>query len=33
VRDSYGEGADMTEMVKAIEDVVGVQVRGKAAKT
>ncbi len=32
VRDSYGEGADMTEMVKAIEDVVGVQVRGKAAK-
>jgi 3-hydroxyisobutyrate dehydrogenase-like beta-hydroxyacid dehydrogenase len=32
VRDTYGEGADMTEMVKAIEDVVGVQVRGKAAK-
>lgn len=33
VRDQYGEQADMTEMIKRIEDVAGVEVRGKQAKT
>lgn len=30
-RDKYGEQADMTEIIRYIEDEVGVQVRGKAA--
>jgi len=33
VRDQYGEQADMTEMIRRIEEAAGVQVRGKKAKT
>lgn len=31
-RDTYGDQADMTEIIRLIEDRAGVQVRGKAAK-